>query len=339
MPTSPSTRRRRFRQALLGLAVLTLAPGASSQEPSESAYPAPPGWEPLGWTEEVEATGPVRSVSLEAPRSYGLRAGDRIRHRIRVEVAAGAELQVATLPAERDIHRWLELQSVSVQRRRGEDIDRYTLRLRYQVFATPNQVEAHRLPGFTVAWGSGEESGRVVVPDWRFTLTPLLGKAVERRKGSFEVLQPDIPPEPLPISEQALRVAGWSAASLALGAFLLATGPLRGRFRRSRPLARAHRQLRRLRRGPADWERVRAGYRVLHRALDETAGEAVFEGRLDRLRDRVPALEPASDELAAFFAESRNLFFGSGLDADTPTTALARIEARAEELARRERRG
>jgi len=53
----------------------------------------------------------------------------------------------------------------------------------------------------------------------------------------------------------------------------------------------------------------------VHAALNETAGEVLFEPGLDRFVALRPRFAPLRDELARFFADSRTEFFAGGDDA------------------------
>jgi mxaA protein len=77
-----------------------------------------------------------------------------------------------------------------------------------------------------------------------------------------------------------------------------------------RPFARAKRALRRLDdASPQTWY-------ALHRAFDETAGEALHSATLAHLFRRAPHLTPLRDKIERFFAQSNERFFGTGGSAD-----------------------
>jgi mxaA protein len=102
------------------------------------------------------------------------------------------------------------------------------------------------------------------------------------------------------------------AVSLALlGATLLAWVGWwigRNRWEASRlPFARAWRQLRTQADGDAQTD---AAWRVLHRALNETAGHVVHARSLGALIEREPWLKPLQPELERFYDESEARFFG-----------------------------
>ena len=48
----------------------------------------------------------------------------------------------------------------------------------------------------------------------------------------------------------------------------------------------------------------------MHEALNRTAGEVVFEGGVERFVQAQPRFAPLREDLKAFFAKSRQQFFG-----------------------------
>jgi mxaA protein len=93
------------------------------------------------------------------------------------------------------------------------------------------------------------------------------------------------------------------ASALLYGAWFLALFPFHGR--RRKPFARAWRELPKLLRKHAH----EAAFRVIHRALDHTAGYPMFADRLDVFLEAHPAFAPLRDRLQRFFAASRQLFY------------------------------
>jgi mxaA protein len=97
----------------------------------------------------------------------------------------------------------------------------------------------------------------------------------------------------------------------------------------SQPFARAKRAMRKLDdAAPAAWL-------ALHRAFDETAGEALQSATVADLFERAPQLIPLRDRIENFYAQSNARFFTSGQPVDSLPVhklcaELRRIEKRHE---------
>jgi mxaA protein len=82
--------------------------------------------------------------------------------------------------------------------------------------------------------------------------------------------------------------------------------------RRAGPFVRACRELRRLAHAPREPEQATAAMRVVHRALDETAGHTVFLDNVEGLFAS-PHRAPLRERTRMFLQRSRQQFFaGSG---------------------------
>lgn len=300
------------------LAALTCA--AHGQDPAR-----------LGW-QQIEDTGAhVAALKLQAPHPFGYVVGDRIQHRVRITVTGGARLRRRSVPIRQRIHDWLALQSVTLQASQDGPRSTYTLVLDYQTFATPLEVSAYRIPGFTLRFVDEGQTFEVQIPGWRFMQSPLLGQAPAGDDAASGEMRPDTPPAPVSAARARVLVAVSGAAALIAAAYLawLAWSALAGIGRA--PMAEARAELRRLRGTPLDGERVREGYRALHRGLNVTAGRALFGGDVAAFCREHPAFDEAAGALDAFFTDSRALFFDEASVAE-PRAHWDAIDALAHEL-------
>jgi mxaA protein len=88
--------------------------------------------------------------------------------------------------------------------------------------------------------------------------------------------------------------------------------------RRRRPFGVAWKAVRSLSdlRDASDAAARRLAFERLHAALNQTAGEVVFEAGLARFLTAQPRFAELREDLHAFFAQSREEFFGNGVTAD-----------------------
>lgn len=290
---------------------------------------------PLGWA-QVENADPRVAMHLGAPRPFGQVVGDRVRHRITITVTEGAHLRRGSVPMRRRIEDWLELQQVTVAADEGEDRSRYALTLSYQLFATPLGVTTYQIPGFTLYFAADGQSFPVSVPSWAYSQSPLLEMRVAHEGDNIIHMRPDTLPAPVAtggfkLAMAAAAVVGSAAAGTLLWLLFVRLAGVR------RPFAETRTELRRLRAKPLDAERLQAGFRALHRGLDATAGQAVFSADLPAFCRAHPRFAGEQERLAAFFDESRSLFFGAA-GFDEPHAGWERLEALARRCRVAERR-
>lgn len=322
MKTRASRRLGASAAALLVLAALSLA-GAARAQDGESHQ--------LGWDEPAQLDARISDLQLHGPRPFGLLIGERIVHRISFTTAAGVRLQRATVPVRRRIGDWLELQQVEMQ----IDGNRHHLVLTYQLFATPLTVGIRTIPGFTLRFVDRGESFPVTIPSWTFVQSPLLAADVAHEGENIVAMRPLTPPRLLATAGYRYGLAASGFAALAGGAALLWLFAVPAR--RRRPFAETRGELKRLHAKPRDQARLRAGFRALHRGLDESYDAAVFAADVPAFCRRVPGFADQEAAVASFFADSQAEFFGQA-PADPAPERWARLEALARRWAAAERR-
>lgn len=251
------------------------------------------------------------SASSDTPRAFGYTVGDVVSRRITLQVPAGLRLDEDSLPRAGARGRALELQRVLLRRSLGGVPE--SLQLDYQVFLAPREVRVLELPPVELHFNGAAQPQSLRVDAWPVTVGPLAPVEPSTREGLGE-MRPDRTPPLLDTTATRVRLLLESGAVLLLLAYLAQVYlVLPWSAQRRRPFGRAWLGLRGLPAQP-DAAQRRAAFERMHAALNETAGEVLFEPGLARFVATRPRFAPLHDELARFFAASRAEFFASGGD-------------------------
>ncbi|MGC4080040.1 MAG: calcium incorporation protein MxaA [Rubrivivax sp.] len=268
----------------------------------------------------ARAAAPV--VAVEQPRSFGHLLGDVLTQRVRLPDWRGVD--TAALPLDR-VGLYLERRAVRVEDDAG---GRRWLLIEYQVVNSPRALATTSLPALTLATAAGP----LQVPAWPLSLGPLTPRATFDQ-GALQALQPDRPALPAPDDGPRRRLMG---ALAVLAALLLAWGgwwaARNGRESRRLPFARAWRELRRTDGNGAE------AWRLLHRALNTSAGRVVHGRSLPRLLAEAPHLQPLAPQLEAFFRHSEQRFFAAAAGGSAPAPSLLELARALRDLERRHQR-
>lgn len=257
----------------------------------------------------------LRASTIE-PRAFGYQAGDLVTRVIDIDIPAGRTLDEATLPPPGRLGPALELRRIERSSARGPDGGtRLRLTLEFQIFAAPVAPRIVDLPTLPLAFTGGPRTEELRIEPWPLAVAPLGPEDASPRHGLGE-LRPDLP---VPLADvgvlRALLVAGLALAALAGGALALLRFGLPWLGRR-RPFGLAWRELRaQQRRGKLadDAAGCRTAAQRLHKALNESAGRAVFAETLDAFVAGAPRYAPLQGELRGFFEGSQRAFFaGAG---------------------------
>ncbi|MDT0619742.1 hypothetical protein RM531_14790 [Salinisphaera sp. P385] len=277
---------------------------------------------PLGWADSPSQDAGIVAIDTRAPRPFGQVVGDRLVLTYRVTVAPGTTLQRASLPLRRRIDDWLERQEVEVATRRTDKGQQYEITLTYQTFDTPLGVTTKTVPGFEVRFTRPEQPAVTArMPAWSFAQSPLLSENVADEGDNIVSMQPDIEPFSARDGGHGALLA-FSVLPLAggLGWLLWLYQPWRPRH--ARHFAEALAAVRAQRRTSAP-DALAAAFRHVHRGFDHTAGQAVFAADVDAFCRRFPRFAACRDDIDAFFADSRRLFFDQQMpDRDDPWADL-----------------
>lgn len=283
----------------------------------------------LACSSHALADGAIHSISQTPQRDFGIVMGETLSSEIRVAVAPGLTLETATLPqAGSALNDVLEVRESSWREQAKPDETVYTIKLTYQVFKGVREAETVEVPALALRFSQAAETVEAQVPGWTFTLMPLIPPWAS---DADVQVRGDLPP-PVYSAEGHWR---WLAAFLlglaGLGvyaAWQLGLPPFR--FNAS-PFARAVSGLKKLRKRTG-LERWRQGLRLVHAALNETAGRVLCSSQLADFLAQQPQYAGLRPELERFFALSDRLFFAGGTEppVDYPWT---RLEALCRQLA------
>lgn len=266
----------------------------------------------LAWPPLATAALSEPHVELAAPRDYGYTMGDLIEHTLSVTVPKPYALETSFLPQPGVLDEWLEVRSVDWQAEPEEGAIRYRIRIIYQLFKGVRSLESAAVPALPLRL-SGPEPLEIKAPEWPFTVTPLIP---QNQPDEAVAIREISPPAFLPTEAHWRRLWAFLTGATLAAAWLI-WRKLAGSHG-SQPFHRARRELKAWLRGPASPENYRAAARILHQALDETAGHTVFAGELNGFCTERPAFAELREELADFFGLSERLFF-TAPDAPVPT--------------------
>ncbi|RST53103.1 calcium incorporation protein MxaA [Variovorax sp. MHTC-1] len=247
--------------------------------------------------------GPTVAATVEQPRSFGHVLGDVLTQRVLLELA-DRPLEPSALPAPGRIDLWLERRTARIE---TDARGRRWLVVDYQLINAPRALSAIALPALRIATASGPT---LALPAWPVSIAPLTPPEAFGR-GDLQPLRPDRPVAALPTDaiERQLRLS--LAALLAVLLAWLAWWAWRNALEARRlPFAQAWRELKRI-----DDPGSAQAWRVVHRALNTSAGHVVHGASLPRLLAEAPHLRPLQARLEDFYRESTRRFFAGNADA------------------------
>jgi mxaA protein len=279
------------------------------------------------------ANVPAVRVQSRGDHEFAHTIGDLLNQEIDVDLKPGYRLDPASLPPPGAVDAATEIQQVEYSE--ADALAR--IRIRYQLFQGVRGPETIELPAILLRFQGPDGSREVRIDPLPVSLVPIL--PLDRSEDKIAV-------RPLAPPELHVLVPIWRRFGLGWGLFLASASYLlwvRGRLPWGRmllPFRRAVRELERLAAGEsAPWKAAEA-CRILHRALHDTAGEAVFAPGLERFLGWHPEFRVLRTELEDFFARSRRILFAaetSGEAADVAFfLALGRRAARLERRSRKD---
>ena len=254
--------------------------------------------------------GTLRAITVE-PRAFGYHVGDVVDREVIVHVPEGFVLDEASLPRPGARGKALELQSVSRRSEAESGGTRVVLQLKYQVFMAPTEVRTLEIAPFSLGFKGDGRDQALRVDAWPVTVSPLVPTEVSPRQGLGE-LRPDVAPPLIDTRPAQQRLLAYGVLLLLCLAYLAQVYVAMPWWSsRKRPFANAWRQLSGLPAGSpsAEW---RAAFQRMHEALNQTAGEVVFEHGVDRFVAEQPRYAALRADLLTFFEQSRREFFAGG---------------------------
>jgi len=255
-------------------------------------------------------------ASSDEPRAFGYTVGDMVSRRIALQVPTGLKLDEGSLPRAGTRGRALELQRVVLHKSITGTPE--SLQLDYQVFLAPREVRVLEMPPIELRFDSPTRPQTLRIDAWPVTVAPLVPVEAPTREGLGE-MRPDREPPPIDTAAARTRLAIEGGAMLLLLTYLANVYLVQPwSAQRRRPFGRAWKALSALPAQP-DGAQRRAAFERVHAALNETAGEVLFEPGLARFVAAHPRFAPLREDLARFFTVSRSEFFaekGDAADAD-----------------------
>jgi len=273
----------------------------------------------LAWPALSQAqTQVILGNDVIEPRTFGYAVGDKIRREVRLTVHADYRLDQASLPEPGRLDRWLEVARPEVRVESIGDGRRYHLVLTYQVFNAPLAPETITIPQQNLRILGATNALSTLVPALRVTVAPVTsGVAANRLSGSS--LQQDRPPSTIPVEARRSRLAFAGAGLLTLLLYLAWRRGLMAFIARGNlPFTKAARELKRLQPTSGAPAHYAAGLKIVHEAINRTAGRAVFAHNLDEFLAAHPAYAGLRTDFDQLFAASGRVFF-AGAAPDTPS--------------------
>ncbi len=251
-------------------------------------------------------------ASSDEPRAFGYTVGDVVSRHITLRVPDGLTLDPDSLPRAGARGRALELQRVVLHKSLSGVPE--AMQLDYQVFLAPREVRVLELPPIELRFDGTARPQTLRIDAWPVTVAPLSPGEPSTREGLGEMRPDREPPRVETFAARTRLAVEAGTIGLLLGYLAAVYLVLPWSAQRRRPFGRAWKALAALPARPDATQR-RAAFERLHAALNETAGEVLFEPGLDRFVALRPRFAPLRDDLARFFADSRAEFFGGGDDA------------------------
>ena len=250
----------------------------------------------------------IMNFEVETPRSFGYVIGDEIVHEARIAVKAPLLLVPDTIPQREKVSDWLTVKKVEVRERDGNGGRAYTLRITYQIFHEPDQLEWLTIPERKLGFAGGGDALEAVIPAWSFTVMPFVPEGADE-------FAKDRPAMAVPTLWPLVRFATFTAIflGLALTLFYRKWGRILFGYRGS--FARAERDIRRMLRDGA-WSETqeKEALKRLHRAFNETAERPFFAHQLPEFLGAFPWFRTEERTVNEFFNKSDRAFFGTKED-------------------------
>lgn len=258
----------------------------------------------------------ILANELVEPRSFGYAVGDKIRREVHLSLDPDYRLDETSLPKPGRLDRWLEVAAPEVHSASSRDGRRYDIILTYQIFNAPSRPETVTIPQHDLRILGSTHPLTTLVPALRIGVVPVTSGVADGRV-SDRSLQQDRPPPAVPVETRQTRLAWTGAALLALLLYSAWRYGLRALLaRRHLPFTKAWRDLKHLQ--PSAPAQYAAGLKMVHDAINRTAGRAVFAHNLDEFLLAHPAYDGLRTDLERLFAASCSVFFADAAESPLP---------------------
>lgn len=270
----------------------------------------------------------VESATREADYTLGSIATQHLK----IHVPPGFVLDPASLPAPAQ-NEAIELRDAHWQHEDLANERVINLQIDWQIFVAGDTVKILPLKKLHLEFTCDQSSCAqqrltVDVPPDKVIVSSLLPARID---AEHVKLYPDAPMPSWPLAPQLWSLAGWgSALALALLYLAWVAGWITLPQEKHMPFRQAWRQIRKLR-GEAASDSLQA-MRLLVRAMDQFAGQAVTAENLPQLMQQQPRLQAYAPALEAFYADVQQAFFAGRV----VTSSIALLTQLAKDLSQLE---
>jgi mxaA protein len=258
----------------------------------------------------AEEAKTAKIVSLTNPaQTYGVQIGDKLSRELVLEIPAPLKISEGALPKKGSKNNGVELVEVQVQTDQKKDLTRYTVKLSYQPFTSPNKPTVMQLPAEKLSLSGGAKAEVLEVPAWNFWLSPIVTGGIETAQNN---IQPEAAPPLVDDSAHKTRLALFAsmlAASLLALLYLNADGnwlPFMGGA-----FAKAHRQLKRLAKSSGAKTAVEEKQALvyIHQAFNQHFGANMFARDIEPFVAKRMSFKKMKAEIAQFFNASNQSLY------------------------------
>ena len=276
-------------------------------------------WPPLSRSQAILEN------DIADPRTFGYVVGDKIRREMLLTLNSGYVLDEGSLPEAGRLDRWLEVAAPEIRSEVEGEATRYRIVLTYQIFNAALALETVAVPQQDIRIltndGTEQTAFTTLMPALRITVAPVTS-AVDAGRLSDASLQADRAPAAIPVDGRQRRIAGVGLALLVLLLYAAWRSGMAAFLSRGRlPFTRALRELRKLQPASGTPASYASGLKIVHDAINSTAGRATFAHNVDEFLSAHPAYAGLGDDFHELFAASGRIFFASEAAEEVPAGA------------------
>ncbi len=255
----------------------------------------------------------VKLSIVDPVRDSGYTVGDRITRVVTLEIKKPYKLLDTSLPIVGYEKRYqgqvigIELRDIKKAAEDKADSTVHTLHLTYQIFTRNVVAKPAALPPEFVKIQHGKEIYSFRIPSWNFRISPIAVFGEVKLETDMSPLRGPV----LKNSDRENLIFKLALAVLALSALglLYIFGAHAWLPRMGGPFARACRDLRKLKKLPANDETLKLALTRVHQAFNLSSGNSVFSNNLDDLLAQKPVFSSMRNDIEHFFELSSMAFF------------------------------
>jgi len=254
----------------------------------------------------------IKVSIVEPERDVGYVVGDILKRSVTLEVKKPYELIETSLPIVGYEHRWkgqvtgIELSKITSKKIEHSDSATYIVQLSYQVFTTGKVAKPAILRPEIIKFKNAKKGEllQYQLPSFSFRISPLSVYGQVKVKDEMSPFRAPLLLDTAPEIFKLKVLLGILGATL-LG-LLYILGMRAWLPRMGAPFAKAFRDIRKL---PDSADGLQQAVARVHKSLNLTAGNSVFNDNLDQFVLHKPAFKPVKADIEHFFGLSRQVFF------------------------------